>query len=166
VVVTTSTANRAALIERYRLGYDAVVEALAGVTSEELDSRPASGGWTAREIVHHLADSEMTSAMRLRKLLIEDQPLLQGYDEEAFARGLKYAEREIEPALDALAAARRTTAQILERMTDSDWQRSGTHSESGPYSATDWLQIYAAHAHDHAAQIDECLRLARAGKVA
>jgi hypothetical protein len=48
--------------------------------------------------------------------------------------------------------------ELLDRMTDADWARSGTHAESGPYSAEDWLQIYAAHAHDHAAQITRALQ--------
>jgi hypothetical protein len=49
--------------------------------------------------------------------------------------------------------ARETSAQLMERMTEEDWRKVGTHSESGPYSMEDWLRIYAAHAHDHAEQI-------------
>jgi hypothetical protein len=49
--------------------------------------------------------------------------------------------------------ARESTAQILERMTEDDWKIAGTHTESGRYGTEDWLRIYAAHAHDHAAQI-------------
>ena len=145
--------DRQALIERYAAGHQAVLDALHGITDAELDARPSPDQWTAREIVHHLADSEMTSAIRLRRLLVEDHPDIPNYDEEAFARRLFYTERPIAAALDALNAARRTTLEILERMTEPDWQRSGTHSESGPYSAQTWLEIYAAHAHDHAAQI-------------
>ena len=57
------------------------------------------------------------------------------------------------PALDAFRSARATAAQLFEFMSDADWQREGTHSESGAYTAEDWLRIYAAHAHNHAAQI-------------
>ena len=67
----------------------------------ELDARPADGGWTPREVVHHVADSEMTSAIRLRRLIAEDDPLIVGYDGDEFARRLHYAERPIEPALAA-----------------------------------------------------------------
>ena len=146
-------AERARLIDRYTQGPRVVREALAGLGEADLDADLAGDGWTAREIVHHLADSEMTSAIRLRRLLAEEQPAIAGYDEAQFARVLKYAQRPIDAALDAFAAARRTTAEILAQMNEADWQRAGTHSESGPYSAEDWLQIYAAHAHDHAAQI-------------
>jgi hypothetical protein len=57
------------------------------------------------------------------------------------------------PALDAFRSARATAAQLFEFMSDEDWKREGTHSESGSYTAEDWLTIYAAHAHNHAAQI-------------
>ncbi len=158
-MVTTAT-DRKALITRYAQGHQAVLEALAGITAEELDKRPSADDWSPREVVHHLADSEMTSAIRLRRLLVEDMPELPGYDEALFARTLHYADRPMEAALDALSAARRTTLEILERMSESDWHRAGTHTESGPYSAEDWLNIYAAHAHDHAAQIRRARGLA------
>jgi hypothetical protein len=152
-------AERQALVQRYTQGYQTVLDAVAGISAAELDYK--GDGWSAREIVHHLADSEMTSAIRLRRLLAEDKPVIGGYDEETFARVLRYAERPIEAALDALSAARRTTAEILARMTEADWQRAGTHADSGSYSAEDWLQIYASHAHDHAAQIGRALSQAR-----
>jgi hypothetical protein len=143
--------DRKALIRRYRDGHTAVVEALRGVTDDELD-RSASDEWTPRMIAHHLADSEMTSAIRLRKLIAEDDPVLDGYDEAEFAKRLT-SDRPIEPSLEAMRWARESTAQILERLTEADWQRSGTHSESGPYSVEKWLTIYANHGHDHAKQI-------------
>jgi hypothetical protein len=142
---------RQALIRRYRDGHRAVVDALQGLTDEELD-RSASDEWTPRMIAHHLADSEMMSAIRLRRLVTEDNPVLQGYDEVAFARKLT-SDRPIAPSLEAMRWARESTAQILERLTDDDWGRAGQHSESGAYSVEDWLSIYAKHGHDHAAQI-------------
>ncbi|MGI8925551.1 MAG: DinB family protein [Tepidiformaceae bacterium] len=152
------SSERASLLERYRDGYRAVEEALGGITEAELDERPADG-WTPREIVHHLADSEMTSAIRLRRLIAEDSPEIAGYDEAEFARRLHYGDRAIGASLAALRAARLTTAEIVERLTEEEWQRAGQHGESGRYSVEDWLQIYAAHGHDHAEQI----RCARAG---
>ena len=145
-------ATRDALVAKYKEGYAEVANALDGTTDAELDRRPAPGKWTAREIVHHLADSEMTSAIRLRRLLAEDRPLIVGYDQEEFARKLHY-DRPIADSLDAFKAARTTSAAILDRMTEEEWAREGTHSESGRYTVLQWLQIYAEHAHNHAAQI-------------
>jgi hypothetical protein len=143
--------ERAKLIQRYRDGYSVVKEALNGIMPEELD-RSASGEWTPRQIAHHLADSEMMSALRIRRLLSEYEPVIHGYDEAAFARILT-SDRPIEPSIEAMRWARETTAQLLDRMTEDEWRKVGTHTESGPYSAEDWLTIYAAHAHDHAVQI-------------
>ncbi len=143
--------ERAPLVKRYKDGHRAVVDALRGVKDEELD-RSASGEWTPRQIAHHLADSEMMSAMRLRRLIAEESPVIHGYDEAEFAMRLTF-DRPIAPSLEAMRYARESTAQILDRMSEADWQRTGTHTESGPYSVEKWLTIYAAHGHDHAAQI-------------
>jgi len=145
-------ATRQTLIDQYKEGYRVVAEALAGATDEELDARPAPNKWNAREIVHHLADSEMTSAIRLRLLLAVDKPVINGYDQDEFARRLHY-ERPIEASLEAFKAARRTTGDILDVMSDADWAREGTHTESGRYTVERWLEIYASHAHGHAEQI-------------
>jgi hypothetical protein len=142
---------RALLIKQYRDGYRAVAEAIDGVTEGELD-RSATGGWTPRQVVHHLADSEMMSAVRIRRLLAEPNPVVYGYDEKAFAERLT-ADRPIKPSLEAMRWARETCVQLLDRMTEDDWRIVGTHTESGRYGTEDWLRIYAAHAHDHAAQI-------------
>ena len=145
-------AKRKELIDTYKDGYRVVAEALAGATADELDAAPAPGKWTAREIVHHLADSEMTSAIRLRRLIAEDNPVIVGYDQEQFARVLKY-DRPIAASLAAFKAARETTTEILERLTEAEWARTGTHSEAGAYGVLKWLEIYAIHAHGHAEQI-------------
>jgi hypothetical protein len=148
-----TTEERDKLIAQYRAGYDEVVKALEGFPTESLTAHPIAGKWSAAEIVHHLADSEMTSGLRFRRLIVEDHPLIQGYDQDQYANALNYNRREIAPSLAAFQAARATTAQLFEFMTDQDWQREGTHSESGSYTSEDWLKIYAAHAHNHAAQI-------------
>ena len=140
------------LVDQYKDGYRAVTEALAGATEAELDAHPAPGKWSAREIVHHLADSEMTSAIRLRLLLASDRPFISGYDEMEFSRRLHY-DRPLEASLDAFNAARRTTADILDRISEADWSREGTHTEIGRYTMDTWLEIYSVHAHNHAGQI-------------
>src|SRR5689334_13217902 len=97
--------ERDRLVEQYKDGYRVVADALAGATDEELDARPAPNKWSSREIVHHLADSEMTSAIRLRLLVAVDRPQIVGYDQEEFARRLYY-DRPIEASVEAFKAAR------------------------------------------------------------
>jgi len=145
--------TRNALIAKYKAGYAEVVKALEGFPAGELTARPLPGKWTAAEIVHHLADSETQSATRLRKLLAEPYPVIQAYDEAEWARRLHYQTRPIEPSLLAFRAARETTAQLLDVMTEADWRKLGWHSEGGSYHSERWLEIYAEHAHGHAAQI-------------
>jgi len=155
--------ERQQLIEQYAKGYDEVVAALEDFPAELLTHHPFAGKWSAREIVHHLADSESTSAQRLRKLVTEEFPVIQGYDQDRWAILLRYNLRDHAPALDAFRAARATTLQVLREMTDEDWESSGWHTEAGLYPATRWLEIYAVHAHNHAAQIVR-LREALTGK--
>ena len=141
------------LIAKYAAGYDEVINALNGFPADSLGAHPIPGKWSAREIVHHLGDSESFSAARLRKLLCEENPVIQGYDQDQYASKLRYNERDMAPALEAFRCARETTLQLIGLMTEDDWQREGTHTESGRYTTEDWLRIYAAHAHNHAAQI-------------
>lgn len=145
--------ERAKLIEQYEAGYEEVRRALEEFPEEHLTARPLPGKWSACEIVHHLADSEMTSALRLRRLLAEKHPVIHGYDQEAYAARLRYTERDMLPALEAFRAARATSAQLLATMSDKDWTREGWHTESGRYTPETWLEIYAVHAHEHARQI-------------
>lgn len=144
--------DRAQLVDTFRGGYAAVEAALEGVTEAELDRQPSGGGWTARQIAHHLADSEATAYVRLRRLIAEDDPTIVGYDEPEFARRLHY-DRPIASSLAVLRAVRDASLELLESLTPAEWERAGTHSESGAYSVDDWLRIYARHSHDHADQI-------------
>jgi DinB superfamily len=151
--------ERRILLDRYRAGITAIDDAATGITDEELDRQPPDPDeWTVRQILHHVADSESMAYIRLRRLIAEDDPLIQGYDEPEWARRLHY-DRPIEPSLAVLRAIRAASLQLLEALEPSEWTRTGTHTESGTYSVEGWLGIYAAHPQDHANQI----RSARAG---
>ena len=155
--------ERDALVARYRDGADDFRAAIAGVTERELDRTGIDGEWTVREIAHHLADSELASAIRLRRLIAEDEPLIVGYDEEGYVRRLHVTERPIASSVDAAAAARASSLTILETLTEDEWARTGRHSESGAYSVEDWLRTYANHPWDHADQARRVLAALRAG---
>jgi len=144
--------DRDLLIAQYEDGYRAVSEALLKITPEELDAVPAPGKWTARQIVHHLADSEMTAAIRFRLLLAEDRPAIKGYDQDAFASRLHY-DRPHEASLELFRAARASTAELMACLSEAEWQRDGTHSEVGRFGLDTWLRTYGPHAHRHADQI-------------
>jgi len=152
--------RRRALVRRYREGPGVVEAALAGGLDAELDARPADGGWTARETTHHVADSEITSAIRLRRLLAEDEPAIFGYDGNLFARRLHY-DRPIAASLDAIRAVRISSAELLDLLDEAEWARTGSHDEHEAYGVEIWLEIYAAHCHEHAELIAAALGEAR-----
>jgi hypothetical protein len=145
--------ERTALIDRYRTGTADVQSALDGITDNELDRQPGDAdSWTARQVAHHLADSEAMAYIRLRRLIADDAPMIAAYDEPVWARRLHY-DRPIGSSIAVLVAVRSASLELLEQLSEADWSRSGTHSESGPYGVETWLRIYAEHAHDHADQI-------------
>jgi len=149
-VLTVEQRNE--LIDQYAAGYDAVIAALDGITPEELDVREGPGEWSPRQVVHHLGDSEMTSAIRIRRMIAEGNPLLQGYDQERFAEVLFY-DRPIEASLEAFRGARASTTPILRALSEQQWAHTGNHSETGTTCVEDSLVYYADHAHNHADQI-------------
>ena len=149
-----SPQERATLIERYAGGPALLKAALAAVPPDALVWRPAPGHWSAHEIVVHCADSETNAYARLRYLLAEPQPVIQGYDQDRWSQALNYHALPLEPALATVEAVRANTLPILRRMTDVEWRRVGHHTESGPYAAEDWLAIYAEHLEKHSRQIE------------
>jgi hypothetical protein len=148
-----------ALIDQYAAGPGEVRAALDGITSTELDTRPAAGAWTAREIVHHLADSETNSYVRLRRMLVDDGTDIQVYDQDRWAAEPRLSyDGPIEPPLAVLEAVRASSAVLLRRLADADFARTGHHVEHDTYSVQQWLEIYAEHAHGHADQIRRARR--------
>src|ERR1700730_6815878 len=148
-----SKSNGDELLSRYREGAAGRAAAVSRLSTTQLDHKPADGGFSAREVVHHTADSEMTAAIRLRRLGAEDNHQITGCDPSRFASRLHYASRPVQPSLDAIRAARASTASILEALSEAEWGRAGTHTEIGAYSIDTWLEVYAAHCHDNADQI-------------
>lgn len=155
--------ERARLIEMYAAGYDEVLAALDGITDAEWDVPEAPGEWSPRQVVHHLGESEMNSALRIRILLVGGpNPTVQGYDEKQWAAKLHY-DRPVEASLAAFRAARDVTIPLLRLMSDADWKLSGTHTDAGPMTCETWLEWYSVHAHDHADQIRRARAVAAAG---
>jgi hypothetical protein len=153
VAMALSVAEREELIERYARGPERLRAAFARVPEEARQWRPGPGKWSAHEIVLHCADSEENSALRIRSVLAEKDPVILGYDQDEWARVLDYHSSPLGPAMAAVEAARGRTVPLLRRLSEADWAREGRHTESGPYTAEDWLRIYAEHLEGHAAQI-------------
>lgn len=150
-------AEREECIRRYAEGPARLRAALARVPAEAMKWRPAPGEWSAHEVVLHCADSESNSYCRIRCLLAEPDPLIVGYDQDRWARDFDYHGLPLEPALATVEAVRANTLPLLLRLPEPAWQRTGRHTESGPYGVLDWLRIYADHLEGHARQIEQNL---------
>jgi hypothetical protein len=113
-------------------------------------------GWSARQVIHHMADSEAQSYARLRRLVAEPEgSTIQGYDEAAWAQCAKlgYADAPVENSIAVFAAVRASSLDVLKRLTESDLTKSGVHTEAGKYSVDKWLETYTQHPHDHGDQL-------------
>ena len=155
--MTMTAQEREALVAQYARGPQRIQEALARVPKEALQWRPEPGKWSVHEVIVHCADSETNAALRIRYLLAENNPVIVGYDQDAWARVFDYHSQPLEESLAVTAAARARTVPLLRTMTDAGWTKQGRHTESGSYTAEDWLRVYAAHLEGHARQIERNL---------
>jgi hypothetical protein len=149
-----TSAERESLIRGYEEGPQRLRAAWGAVPVEARQWRPKVGEWSAHEVVCHCADSETQAASRIRILMVEREPVIQGYDEAAWARELEYHQHPVEAALVTVEAVRANTAALLRRLPASAWQKTGRHTESGHYTAESWLGIYGEHLEVHARQIE------------
>jgi hypothetical protein len=150
--------ERTALIDQYAEGYEVLLKAWQEVPPELRKWRPDETSWSAHENIVHCADSEMVSATRIRFLISEPNAIITGYDQDEWVDIFRYHDRDIDVSFDAIRAARAYTVPVLRAMPDAAWSATGSHTQSGRYSATDWLNIYARHLHGHADQIRDNLR--------
>jgi DinB superfamily len=146
--------ERQKLIEQYAAGPARLKAALATVPAAAMQWRPKPGEWSAHEIVVHCADSETNSFVRIRFLAADKEPVLQGYDQDHWAKTFDYHTLPMETALAVVTGVRDSTTALIRRLPDSAWSNVGRHTESGRYTAEDWLKIYADHLEGHARQIE------------
>lgn len=149
--------ERLSLIERYSAGPRLLRAAVERVPADALRWRPATGKWSAHEVVCHCADSETVSSTRIRFLTGEERPTILGYDPDRWAQRFDYQSLPLELALRQIDQVRAWTADLIRRFPPEYWAREGTHSESGPYGAEKWLTTYAEHLEIHARQIERNL---------
>jgi hypothetical protein len=146
------------LAKSYQLSTEEFLHLIQSISPSDLD-RSDSEGWTPRQVIHHVADSEAQSYARLRRLIAEPGTMIQGYDEGKWASTptLGYSEADVDTAIAVFTAVRNASFQLLLRLSESELTNSGTHSESGEYSVQTWLDTYISHPKDHAQQIREQL---------
>jgi len=143
---------RAAQIETLRLLPVRLRAAVAGLSEPQLDTPYRDGGWTVRQVVHHIADSHANSYVRFKLALTEDSPTIKPYDEGAWAR-LPDSRQPIEPSLVWITGLHQRFAGLLESMSEEDFQRGFIHPERGRMNLATNLAIYEWHSRHHTAHI-------------
>ena len=142
-------------LERYRRGPELLATLLTGVAGEEADFVRAPGKWSIRQIVAHVADTELVLATRMRFIIAEDSPALGGFDQDAWAANLDYARRKPGQSLETFRRLRAENFELLKELPESGFDRVGIHSVRGPESLRKILQTYTDHAEKHARQLQE-----------
>jgi hypothetical protein len=149
-----STAEqRLAFIDRIENTPALLRAAVAGLTAEQLDTPYRPGGWTVRQVIHHVPDSHINSYCRFHLALTEDTPSVKGYDEAAWAELPDARTAPIEVSLALLESLHRRWVLLLRSMTPTDFARTFLHSELGPVTLDRNLALYAWHGDHHLAHI-------------
>ncbi len=131
----------------------ALRQATAGLSAKQ-DAEPENPGtWSVRHVVQHLADSELVGAFRFRMVLAHDAPALPGYDQDQWARRLRYEDVDLRAALDDFAALRELNLRLLRRATPEDLGRVMRHAERGDEPLEKMIGLYAGHDLVHLRQI-------------
>lgn len=145
--------ERAALLQDYRNGYKKITEAMKSLPFELWDFKPSPEKWSVREILIHLADSEVHAFVRARKMLSEPGSELMVYDQDKWASALNYAGQDIDMAMILFKTVREANYRLLITLTDQEWTRSAFHPERGKMTLEDWLLTYTSHVDKHIGQM-------------
>jgi hypothetical protein len=132
----------------------AIEQVLAGVPAGLVTKPEKPGKWSIRHVVQHLADSELVGGFRLRMVLAHDRPPLTGYDQDLWAKRLRYDEADVGDAFDQFAALRRANVRLWERLAPADLMRVGIHGERGEESLERLRRLYAGHDILHLRQLE------------
>jgi uncharacterized damage-inducible protein DinB len=127
--------------------------AVAGLSDQQLDTPYRDGGWTVRQVVHHVPDSHMNSYTRFKLALTEDEPTIKPYDEAAWAKLSDSVKTPLETSLSLLESLHERWVTLMRLMSDTDWKRRFVHPEHGPVSLERNVALYAWHGDHHVGHV-------------
>ena len=140
-------------IDRIRALPAALEEAVKGLNDKQLDTPYREGGWSVRQVVHHLADAHLNAFIRMKLILTEQKPTITPYDQNAWAALPDTTEMPIGVSLEILRGLHDRWCMLLDRVPDGDWTRSAVHPDRGEVTLESQLNVYAGHGERHVEQI-------------
>jgi len=146
-------AERQALIDRIAETPDRMRAAVTGLTEEQVDSPYRPGGWTVRQVVHHVPESHLNSYTRFKLAITEDEPTIKPYFEDRWAELDDARQAPIALSLDLLDALHGRWIWFLRSLKQEDFQRTFRHPEIGVVSIDKNIALYAWHGQHHVAHI-------------
>jgi uncharacterized damage-inducible protein DinB len=144
---------RAENIETLRQLPERLRAAVSGLSDAQLDTPYRDGGWTVRQLVHHIADSHANSVIRFKLALTEDWPTIKPYDEKAWAELADSKSLPIDSSIVFIESMHARWVALLESMSESDFARGMIHPERGRSDLARTLALYAWHSRHHVAHI-------------
>jgi uncharacterized damage-inducible protein DinB len=144
---------RGAHIQTLRALPERLLEAVKGLDDAQLDTPYREGGWTVRQVVHHVGDSHANAYIRVKLALTEDWPTIKTYDEAAWANLSDSRWLPIDGSLALITALHGRWVGLMETLTDDDFHRGYTHPEMGRQNLAAALALYAWHSRHHTAHI-------------
>jgi hypothetical protein len=146
---------RARMIESYGTGYTQLVEALDRFPKEMWTFRDEHGCWSIREHIIHIAESEVNSYIRCRRLIAEPCESLMAYDENRWASALAYRDQDIEDTLELFRWLRQKSFNLISDLPEPTWGHTAYHLETGDMTLDDWLDVYERHVPEHVRSMQE-----------
>ncbi len=148
-----SAADRARYIEEIAAAPAALRAAVQGLSKEQLEKPYRPGGWTIRQVVHHVPDSHLNAYIRMKLALTEDEPRITAYMEDRWAELPDSRDVPIETSLRLFESVQERWVSVMRSMTDAQWQRVYMHPEQGRYPLDRQAALYAWHGKHHVAHI-------------
>ncbi len=150
-----SEAQRASLINEIEQAPAALRAAVKGLTPEQIDTPYREGGWTVRQVTHHVPDSHMNAYVRFKLALTEDEPTIKPYAEDRWAQLTDTQSTPVEVSLALLESLHSRWVNLLRSLGPEDWKRTFRHPELGPVSLEKNLALYSWHGRHHVAHVTE-----------
>jgi len=142
----------------YRISGEKFVALAKSLSESQMNTAPENGEWSPAYIVHHMADAEAFFTTRFMRILSEENPTIEPFDEEVFPARLNYAERSAKASLALIEGARIASADLLDSLDAQAWNRKGTHSERGEFPLHAAVALATGHIEAHQRQLEETLK--------